>query len=106
MLRLLYMLTLAAFCFVSSGCAMCCAPYDYDYAAFGGRWERYDMTNGRAGSAFAPAADAVHDGQILQGAVETDGAPQIIEDGAAPYYEQIEAPESGLEGYSDGINGN
>ena len=56
---------------VVSGCSMCCTPYDYDYSAYGGRWQRTDMTNGRVGSAFAPAGDAVGggyvEGQVIDG---------------------------------------
>ena len=35
-----------------SGCAACCNPYDFDYPAFGGKWERVDRQQGRVGSAF------------------------------------------------------
>ena len=41
----------------SSGCAMCCAPFDCDYACYGGRYERIDRSYGRVGSKFAPAHD-------------------------------------------------
>jgi hypothetical protein len=43
----------------SGGCAMCCAPDDYAYSAYGGRWQRHDMYHGRVGSAFAPAGGDV-----------------------------------------------
>ncbi len=112
MLRLVSLLTLAALCIVSTGCAMCCAPYDYDYANFGGRWERYDMRHGRAGSAFAPAADPVHEGAVVSSEIHPAGdGTQIIEESSDPYYERIESPapatlqESGLEGYADDIPG-
>ena len=39
----------------SSGCAMCCAPYDDHYPYAGGRWVRDNPASGRVGSAFAPA---------------------------------------------------
>src|SRR5437660_7326140 len=39
----------------SSGCAMCCAPFDYDYLVTGGRWTRFNPTSGRVGSAFDEA---------------------------------------------------
>ena len=27
---------------VSTGCAMCSSPFDYDYGAYGGRWDRIE----------------------------------------------------------------
>jgi hypothetical protein len=39
----------------SSGCAMCCAPYDDHYPYIGGRWVRDNPAQGRVGSAFTPA---------------------------------------------------
>lgn len=43
-------------CVVSaSGCAICCAPFDDDYACYGGIVERADRVNGRVGSKFADA---------------------------------------------------
>jgi hypothetical protein len=40
---------------LSSGCAMCCAPFDCDYPALAGRWVRHNPTSGRVGSAFDEA---------------------------------------------------
>lgn len=40
---------------LSSGCAMCCAPFDYDYLVAGGRWTRFNPSSGRVGSAFDEA---------------------------------------------------
>ncbi len=56
---LLLLLALSA----ANGCAMCCTPYDDDYAAFGGRWQRTDMRHGRVGSAFDPGATMTTAGQ-------------------------------------------
>jgi len=100
MLRLTTLMTLAAVCLFSSGCAMCCAPYDYDYNAFGGRWERHDMLYGRAGSAFAPASErgmaggeGMFEGDVQPFEQGAEIAPEIIEEGGVrPYYEQIETP--------------
>src|SRR5262245_22181555 len=39
----------------SSGCAMCCAPFDYDYQNVTGRWVRNNPSGGRVGSAFDEA---------------------------------------------------
>ena len=35
---------------LSSGCALCYTPYDYQYSAFGGVQEREDRVQGRVGS--------------------------------------------------------
>ena len=35
------------------GCAMCCAPFDYDYPTFGGITQRADPAYGRVGSVFS-----------------------------------------------------
>src|SRR4051812_1422028 len=40
---------------LSSGCAMCCAPYDLDYVSTTGRWIRNNPTSGRVGSMFDEA---------------------------------------------------
>ena len=42
-----------------SGCAMCAGPFDHNYPAFGGAWQRSDPVNGRVGSIFEPAGDQV-----------------------------------------------
>lgn len=39
----------------STGCAICSSEFDYDYNAFGGRYDRAERCRGRAGSAFEPA---------------------------------------------------
>lgn len=39
----------------STGCAMCSSPFDYDYNAYGGTWDRDERCRGRVGSAFEPA---------------------------------------------------
>lgn len=46
--------TLAA----SSGCALCCSPYDHTYAAYGTRVNRVDQQHGRVGSIFSDPAVA------------------------------------------------
>jgi len=41
----------------ASGCSICCTPYDYDYAAYGGSLPIEDAaSHGRAGSMFHPQA--------------------------------------------------
>jgi hypothetical protein len=39
----------------SSGCSICCTPYDDAYPTYGSKWERTDRFCGRVGSAFHPA---------------------------------------------------
>jgi hypothetical protein len=51
-LLLLACLTLPA---LSSGCAMCCAPFDCDYPYLGGAWVRTNPSSGRVGSVFDEA---------------------------------------------------
>ncbi len=36
------------------GCRACCSPMDYDYAAYGGKWPRSDLQQGRIGSPMSP----------------------------------------------------
>ena len=53
---------LAAVTIGTTGCSMCCGPYDYDYPAFGGLNPRVDQRNGRLGSVFSdPNAMVVGD---------------------------------------------
>jgi hypothetical protein len=54
-------LVLGAIAMMSSGCAMCCAPFDCNYTYVGGRWVRDNPSEGRVGSAFAPAGHRVDD---------------------------------------------
>jgi hypothetical protein len=44
---------------VSSGCTMCCAPFDCDFGYTGGAWVRDNPSQGRVGSAFEPAGHKV-----------------------------------------------
>ena len=55
MLRKLYAIGLLCLLPTWLGCAMCCGTDDYNYGAYGGRWERHDMSHGRVGSLFADA---------------------------------------------------
>lgn len=81
-LRSLLLMGMVAF---SGGCTLCCAPFDYEYSAYGGRWERGDRCNGRVGSAFAPA-EIVGSGDENLGEPPTDVAtrPEAAGD---TYYE-------------------
>jgi len=55
MKRQLLLLVGCAWALAASGCAMCSSPFDYDYAAYGGKHDRVDRCRGRVGSAFEPA---------------------------------------------------
>ena len=37
----------------TTGCSMCCGPYDFDYPNFGGKHQRVDPAYGRVGSIFS-----------------------------------------------------
>ncbi|MBC8353955.1 MAG: hypothetical protein H8E66_18315 [Planctomycetes bacterium] len=65
MLRKLFCIGLLTLVSSSLGCAMCCSPDDCNYGAYGGRWQRHDMSCGRVGSAFAEAGyDSL--GEVMQ----------------------------------------
>lgn len=64
MARQLGMLAVVVPILWASGCAMCCAPYDDNYPAIGGRWVRDNPAHGRVGSAFDPAGHRV-EGDVL-----------------------------------------
>ena len=55
MLRKLYGIGLISCIAGSIGCSICCSPDDLNYGAYGGRWQRHDMSAGRVGSAYAEA---------------------------------------------------
>ena len=60
----------------SLGCAVCCSPDDYNYGAYGGRWERHDMSSGRVGSAFAEAGyDSIGDRIDAEAPTEPEARP-------------------------------
>jgi len=55
MSRLLVLSVLSGCFGLSSGCAMCCAPSDFNYQSVAGRWMRTNPTSGRVGSLFDEA---------------------------------------------------
>ena len=63
----------------ASGCAMCCSPYDDAYSAYGGKWQRADMYNGRVGSAFHPAQGGVSGEVVYEGGMAQSGGEMIYE---------------------------
>lgn len=67
-----------------SGCAMCCAPYDYDFGYQGGAWVRDNPSWGRVGSIFEPAGY-----KNVVDAPSTEPTPA----GDPPAIENLDAPE-------------
>jgi hypothetical protein len=55
MTRLLPLSLVMGLLAMSGGCAMCCAPFDYNYQSVAGRWVRNNPTSGRVGSVFDEA---------------------------------------------------
>ena len=83
MSRLLGLLPVLGWMLLSSGCAMCCAPYDYDYLFAGGRWVRHNPSSGRVGSAFDEAGGPV-DVVPAGAALPAGTAPEPIPTPAQP----------------------
>ena len=76
MLRTFCRRSLLLLSLLATGCAMCPGPDDYTYSAFGGRWQRDDMVEGRVGSAFAPSGSiAVDDGWLPMEEAPPEAAP-------------------------------
>jgi len=59
MSRLLVLSVLSGCLVLSSGCAMCCAPLDFNYQSVAGRWMRTNPTSGRVGSVFDEAGGPI-----------------------------------------------
>ena len=75
----------ALFCFLSTGCSMCCGPYDYDYPDFGGKHQRQDRQHGRVGSILsdplAPrAGGASADSNLLPAPALRSSEPRELDD--------------------------
>src|SRR5262249_31774063 len=85
MTRLIGISVLAIVAGLSSGCATCCAPFDYHYLAQTGRWARYNPTSGRVGSMFdnagGPADTVPVSGEIV---TTTEGEPTPAQQQAVP----------------------
>jgi len=84
-------LSLLAIVLVSTnvGCTLCSSCDDYTYGAYGGLWERSDLTYGRVGSAFSPGGYAV----LEEGTVSSeDGARANDPDAGSPPAEATPPP--------------
>ena len=89
MLRKLYCIGLLSLVSSFLGCAVCCSPDDYNYGAYGGRWQRTDLSSGRVSSAFAEAGyDSI--GNMIDAQPATEAAPQPGDDRIRPVsYEEV-----------------
>lgn len=58
------------------GCTVCSNCNDYTYGAFGGLWERSDLTYGRVGSAFSPQGVLLTEGEVVAGENQEEAAPE------------------------------
>jgi hypothetical protein len=72
MSRLLALLLLSGCLVLSGGCAMCCAPFDYDYQSVAGRWVRTNPSSGRVGSVYDNAGGPVESIPVTTTAVTPD----------------------------------
>ncbi|HZN36961.1 MAG TPA: hypothetical protein VFB80_24190 [Pirellulaceae bacterium] len=82
---------------LSSGCALCCAPFDCHYPYVGGAWVRTDPVNGRVGSAFYNAGAPA--GAVPVAATEpTPAQPGAMPTPAAPGARSV-IPRNMGEGY-------
>jgi len=71
----LYCIGLLSLVCSSSGCTMCCSPDDWNYGAYGGRWQRHDPSHGRVSSAFAEAGyDSL--GDVIDAAITPE--PELL----------------------------
>lgn len=91
---------------LSSGCALCDSPYDYDFAAFGGVRDRYDRRNGRVGSILDPAdaAGGTKTTAVERSFMPASGFRAEGQDYAASEYEpdpEAELPEPSKNGQGD-----
>jgi len=66
---------------ISSGCSLCCAPFDSAFGAYGGVIEREDIYQGRVGSVFEPAGAQVvsYDQMEEETVIEPDSAFEPME---------------------------
>ena len=53
-------LLIAAVMICSTGCSMCCGPFDYDYPTFGGKHLRGNRSHGRVGSILSDPLTALN----------------------------------------------
>lgn len=97
MARLLGWISLAALLSLSSGCAMCCHPYDCHYLYQGGRWVRDIPDSGRVASAFDEAGHRVDEGvPVEHQQLPAEGHPGAVNTLPAPQENMNRAREPGM----------
>jgi hypothetical protein len=96
--KLVVTLLAASICTGFSGCAMCCAPFDYDYGYTGGAWVRDNPSCGRVGSAFEPAGYQVDAGRPVETSTEPTPASPA---GAEPVPDQYAPPAAAPPGQTN-----
>jgi hypothetical protein len=69
-------------CLLASGCAMCCAPFDWDYPYVGGSWVRHNPSSGRVGSKFDEAGGPA--GVTATGEPTPAQPPSVPADSSSP----------------------
>ncbi len=82
---------------VTSGCQLCCSPYDMDYVTTGGKHQRTNMAYGRIGSPFSDpnSGNLVSKDGAESSANEPTWDSYYLED--ADDYDVIEIPGSNFE---------
>jgi hypothetical protein len=92
MKRYVFACSLIALLAAATGCATCGSPFDYSYAAYGGKWQRGDSDEGRVGSALDPAevTSAEEDTGIA-----FQGEPTPADASTQPPTEGVEATSQG-----------
>ena len=65
---------------VSSGCALCCSPFDHNYAAYGTRVNRVDQQHGRVGSIFSDPSVTPASGVVLEETPVIESEPSEYEE--------------------------
>jgi hypothetical protein len=85
MRRLLFAIACVTLPALTSGCTLCCAPFDCDYPYCGGAWVRTNPSSGRVGSAFDEAgAPALVAAAPLASGAETAQPEELPAGPAAP----------------------
>jgi hypothetical protein len=92
MSRLLAFSLLAGLGMQLGGCAMCCAPFDYNYQATAGRWVRTNPTTGRVGSAFDNAGSPI---DVVPATATAEPTPASPPPATAPQARSVVPPNMG-----------
>ena len=75
---------------------MCCGTDDYNYGAYGGEWQRSDMSYGRVGSVLEAQLEHYGESGVpLEGSIEEilEAPAEPMEELPAPSASTLEIPE-------------